>query len=103
MGIVITILITFYDRAVKIRSSTPHSFKELPDLKLIFSPEFLNHPKEKLISDLERLENLPCLPILAEELFFYSYPDILSCSNPKCLNSLNSFKQLNNSEIQISN
>jgi hypothetical protein len=40
--------------------------------------------QEALAQMLERVENIPCLPILAEELFFYAYPDILSCSNPKC-------------------
>jgi len=40
--------------------------------------------KEALSDILEKIENFPCLPILPEELFFYAYPDILSCSNPRC-------------------
>lgn len=41
---------------------------------------------------LERIENIPCLPILPEELFFYAYPEALTCSNPSCCNSLSQLK-----------
>ena len=67
---------------LQIKETTPYSFRELPDLKMIFSYNFYQQPKEILLKSLELIENMPCLPILPEELFFYSYPEILSCSNP---------------------
>ena len=48
-----------------------------------------------MMAALERIENMPCLPVLLEEIFFYSYPEILSCSNPICCNSLSRYKILN--------
>lgn len=51
-------------------------------MKVLFTFEFHTFSKEKQIELLENIENLPCLPILAEEVFFYSYPEIISCSNP---------------------
>jgi hypothetical protein len=41
-----------------------------------------------MLRAIERIESIPCLPVLPEEVFFYAYPEILSCSNPCCLNSL---------------
>jgi len=46
-----------------------------------------------MIAALERVENMPCLPVLLEEIFFYSYPDVLSCSNPTCCNSFARFNE----------
>jgi hypothetical protein len=31
---------------------------------------------------LEKLENYPCMPLLPEELLYYSYPETLKCPNP---------------------
>jgi hypothetical protein len=88
----ISLSIKYLCRAISLRDNTPYSFKELEDLKLIFSNDFLSLSKETLIAQLEKIENLPCLPMMPEELFFYSYPDILSCSNPQCKNSLNAVR-----------
>ena len=44
--------------------------------------------EEVMLRAIERIESIPCLPVLPEEVFFYAYPEILSCSNPCCLNSL---------------
>jgi hypothetical protein len=52
----------------------------------------LSNAKEDVAAALERIENIPCLPILPEEIFFYSYPEVVSCSNPSCFNSLSQFK-----------
>jgi|LauGreDrversion4_2_1035121.scaffolds.fasta_scaffold16294_6 hypothetical protein len=52
----------------------------------------ISNAKEDVAAALERIENIPCLPILPEEIFFYSYPEVVSCSNPSCFNSLSQFK-----------
>lgn len=49
---------------------------------------------------IERIESIPCLPVLPEEVFFYAYPEILSCSNPSCLNSLTQFKHRELTTVQ---
>lgn len=103
------------------RTNTPYSFGELPDVRRIFIcadpseeegagdngvQKSLNNEydecdevssnssgsKEKLVAALERIENIPCLPILPEEIFFYSYPEVIACSNPACCNSLSQLK-----------
>ncbi len=48
--------------------------------------------QELIIQTLERIENIPCLPVLPEEIFFYAYPETITCSNPSCCNSLSQFK-----------
>lgn len=73
------------------RTNTPYSFREQSDMKLIFSSEFQYFPKDHLLSLLEKLEGLPCLSIMPEELFFYSYPELISCANPSCINSFNQY------------
>ncbi len=45
-----------------------------------------------MIQAIERIESIPCLPVLPEEIFFYAYPDMISCSNPSCTNSLSALK-----------
>jgi hypothetical protein len=72
--------------------STPYSFKELSEIKQIFSVDLRHQDKEIIQETLERVENIPCLPVMPEELFFYAYPEILTCSNPKCMNSMNGYK-----------
>ena len=48
--------------------------------------------KDTILQYLEKLESIPCMPVMAEELFFYAYPEAISCSNPKCMNSMNGYK-----------
>ncbi|CDW77412.1 tbc1 domain family member related [Stylonychia lemnae] len=81
-----------WQKAQQLQDSTPYSFKELPEIKQIFQSDIKQMEKDAVAQFLEKIENIPCLPILPEELFFYAYPDILQCSNPKCQNSLNGFK-----------
>jgi len=106
-----------------IRTNTPHSFSQLREVKLIFSQQEVDHRssiaksfgnefddcedniseksssdsegggKADMVAALERIENLPCLPVLLEEIFFYSYPEVLSCSNPACCNSFAKYNE----------
>mmetsp|Transcript_23147 Transcript_23147/g.22624 ORF Transcript_23147/g.22624 Transcript_23147/m.22624 type:complete len:130 (+) Transcript_23147:1101-1490(+) len=81
-----------FKEALAVRTNTPYSFRDLPELQVVFS--FEQQAKDLVIKQIETIENMPCLPILSEEIFFYSYPEVISCSNPQCLNSLNQFRMV---------
>ena len=74
-----------WKQASHIKDNTPLSFYQLEAVKLLFRTPF---DKEHSKTVLEMFETYPCLPILPEELFFYSYPESVMCPNPVCGNSL---------------
>ena len=64
---------------------------------MMFDSDVLLKSKEWLVSYQERIESLPCLPLMIEEIFFYSYPEIIFCANPACKNSMTGLKVSNSS------
>ncbi len=79
---------TLLESAKKLKESTPHSFFHMRELKQIFS----RYDELKLVAAFENLESYQCLPIQTDELFFYSYPELLMCPNPCCSNSLKHYR-----------
>jgi hypothetical protein len=56
------------------------------------SGDSATNQKEAMIAAIERIENLPCLPIMPEEVFFYAFTDMLNCPHPGCKLSLSNLK-----------
>ena len=72
--------------AEEIEENTPFSFKQLDEIKSLFSRGKQSPDRLKQIS--MNLESLSCMPLLPAELFFYSFPGEIDCPNPDCANSL---------------
>jgi len=70
--------------AEEIEENTPYSFKQLDELKSLF----VRQRPETLKQICSNLESLSCMPLMAAELFFYSFPGEIECPNPDCINSL---------------
>ena len=70
--------------AEEIEENTPFSFKQLEEVKSLFTKQ----SPESLKAACLRLESLSCMPLLPAELFFYSFPGEIECPNPECANSL---------------
>lgn len=74
--------------SLEIKDSTPHSFKEMQELKIILNMHEFNSKSQEDLSLIEKkLESMQCLPVLPQELFYCSYPDKIQCPNPTCANS----------------
>lgn len=70
-----------FEKAKKIRSVTPYSFRLFFSQLDIFKPFSRRH---KELFERYQPENLLCLPILPSEIFFIAYNKIVSCPDKNC-------------------
>lgn len=57
----------------------------MEEVQVIFDPTV---PLTVVKETLAKIETYPCMPLLAEEILYYSFPESLQCPNPSCANSL---------------
>lgn len=62
---------------------TPLSFKSMPVMIAVFTK---NHPG--LRQSCQRLEQLPCLPLVTTEVLFYAFHGEVECPDPACKNAI---------------
>lgn len=85
-----------FTQAEQLKLRTPHSFTNLPEINAIFTK---NHPG--LPQACQRLESLPCLPLVSTEVLFYAFHGEIDCANPSCKKSLEHARREDNCDSQV--
>ena len=75
-------VISIYNNAIKIRDTTPHSFRIFARNLYIFSRADINHLK--LYFEYYRPDKLFTLPILPSELIYITYNSTIECPDENC-------------------